>query len=140
MARLGLVLLAVLSVSCVSSRGSLFPIDFEFIDVPDERRIELRYRNELAYTVCLLPEFWPNKAGKIDQASGQVFLVVGDQRFAIEEFNTGYCPDCSLRVGPGEIVEASIGYDAFSLPESLVTEEKHLEFVPKAYRCRPKAE
>jgi len=134
MTKLCCALISLLGVGCVSS-GGLFPIDYEFIDHPNERRVAIRYRNDSTHTVCLLPEFWPNQAGKINQASREVFLVVGKERFAIEEFNTGYCPDCALRVGPGEEVVASIGYNLFGLPESLVEKEKYLEFRPKAYRC-----
>lgn len=112
-------LVALLGTSCVSTSG-LFPIEYAFTDMPEKRRIELRYHNTSEQTVCLLPEFWPNQAGKINQASGEVFLLVGDRRFAIEDFNTGYCPDCRLAVAPGETVRASIGYDAFDLPEALV--------------------
>jgi hypothetical protein len=137
MNRLLLALVALLGVSCVASTV-LFSIEYEFFDIPSERRIELRFRNDLRESVCLLPEFWPNQAGKIDQASGEVFLLIGAQRFPIEEFNTGYCPDCPLRIGPDESVTAFIPYESFGVPDSLVNEEKRLEFFPQAYRCKEK--
>jgi len=137
MLRLLFLSFALVEVACASS-GTLFPIEFGFQDIPEERRVAVTYSNTLEHTVCLLPEFWPNQAGKINQASGLVFLVVGEERFDIENFNTGYCPTgCALRVGPGEVVRAFIEYQSFGLPESLVREEKRLEFAPKAFRCKP---
>jgi hypothetical protein len=132
-----LLLSALLGVACTST-GRLFPIGYDFVDLPGERRIEIRYRNQFVYAVCLLPEFWPNKAGKIDHASGEVFLVIAGRHFQIEEFNTGYCPDCPLRVEPGKEVRARIEYEAFAVPESLAGEEKRLQFAPRGYRCDPR--
>ena len=128
-------LVALLGIGCATSTA-LFPIRYEFVDIPSERRIELHFRNDLGDSVCLVPEFWPNQAGKINQASGTVFLLIGTQRFPIEEFNTGYCRDCALRIAPDESVTASIRYESFGVPDSLVNEEKRIEFSPKAFRCR----
>jgi hypothetical protein len=135
MNRLLFALVALLGIGCAASTG-LFPIRYEFVDIPSERRIELHFRNDLGHFVCLSPEFWPNQAGKINQASGAVFLLVGTQRFPIEDFNTGYCRDCALRIAPDESVTASVRYESFGVPDSLVNEEKRIEFLPKAYRCR----
>ena len=134
LALVALVLVAVMGVGCVTSM-SIFPIEYKLVDLPEERRIELSYRNDREDAVCLVPQFWPNQAGKIDNASDEVFLVVGDQRFAIEEFNTGYCPACYLRVEPAETVRATIGYNSFGIPDYLVNEEKRLEFTPMGARC-----
>jgi hypothetical protein len=128
-------LVALLGIGCATS-AVLFPIRYEFVDIPSERRVELHFRNYFGDSVCLSPEFWPNEAGKINQASGAVFLLIGTQRFTIEQFNTGYCRGCSLRIAPDESVTASIRYESFGVPDSLVNEEKRIEFVPKAYRCR----
>jgi len=130
----GLFLLAFLGVACAHTTR-LFPISYELIDLPEQRRLELTFKNRLRYAVCLLPEFWPNAAGKIDHASSLVYLVVETRRFPIEEFNTGYCPDCPLRVEPGDEVKASIGYEAFALPDAHLGKEKRLIFSPKGYRC-----
>jgi dienelactone hydrolase len=90
--------------------------------------------------MCLGPEHWPNRAGKLNQASDVVFLAVGDQKFPIQEVNTGYCwgDECALRVAPGEDVAAFISYADFNLPERLWREPKTLEFRPQAFPCKPK--
>ena len=56
------------------------PLDWQLVDHPEESRIELVYSNN---------------TGRFGQASvlkQSVFLVVGTERFPIEDFNTGYCP------------------------------------------------
>jgi len=124
--------------ACATAAHSSF-IEYGFFDQPEQQRLELRYRNETKQTMCLAPEHWPNRAGKINQASDVVFLIVGSERFPIQDFNTGYCrgDECSLRVAPGEEVAAFIPYADFKLPERLWREAKTLEFRPQAYACRP---
>jgi hypothetical protein len=114
------------------------PVHYRLVDHPDESRIELLYRNESSKTVCLSAEDWPNLAGKLNQVSDRVSLVVGGERFPIENFNTGYCIGnrCARRVAPGEQISGSISYDDFSLPARLKNEPKALEFFPTAYVCR----
>jgi len=126
-------------VSGCATQSALTPIKYEYVDVPAERRIEVTYRNLTGAAMCLLPEHWPNQAGKINQASDIVFLVVGQERFPIENFDTGYCPQgCATRVAPGEKISRSIPYADFSLPERLKDAPKTLEFSPKAFACKAK--
>ena len=138
MKRAGAIAILVLVAGC-ATQSALKPIKYEYADVPAERRIEVAYRNTTGVTMCLLPEHWPNQAGKINQASDSVFLVVGQERFPIESFNTGYCPQgCATRVAPGEKVSSSIPYADFSLPERLKDAPKTLEFSPMAFACKAK--
>jgi hypothetical protein len=133
---LGFAFLVILGCA---SRSALMPIKFEYRDDPGGRRVELTYLNSSRYAMCLLPEHWPNSAGKINQASDIVFLVVGQERFPIENFNTGYCPKgCATRVVPGAQVSASIAYADFGLPDRLINAEKSLEFSPVAFKCSGK--
>jgi hypothetical protein len=126
-------------VTGCATQSALTPIKYEYTDVPAERRIEVEYRNTTGVTMCLLPEHWPNQAGKINQASDSVFLVAGQERFPIENFNTGYCPQgCATRVAPGEKLSSSIPYADFSLPERLRDAPKKLEFSPMAFACKAK--
>ncbi len=130
-----LIFLLIVFSSCAVNRAFI-PIQYRFTDHPAEHRIELSYRNDSRLTMCLLPEHWPNAAGKINQASGTVFLIVGQKRFPIEDFNTGYCPGgCARRVAPGEAVFAFISYSDFSLPDEFVNAQKQFEFSPAAFRC-----
>jgi hypothetical protein len=123
-------------VGCASS-GELVPVAYEFLDHPSERRVEVVYRNDSTHAMCLLPEHWPNQAGKVMEGARFVQLVIGQQRFPIENFNTGYCPQgCETRVAPGHKISASISYDDFKLPTALETEPKSLDFSPVAYLCR----
>lgn len=126
-------------LSGCATQSVLIPIKYEYVDVPAERRIQVTYHNTSRVTMCLLPEHWPNQAGKINQASDSVFLVVGQERFPIVDFNTGYCPQgCATRVAPGEKVSSSIPYADFGLPERLKDAPKTLEFSPTAFECKAK--
>lgn len=116
----------------------IVPVRYEFIDRPDEVRIELLYRNQSSKTVCLSTEDWPILAGKLNHMGDRVFLVVAGEHFPIANFNTGYCVGnaCAKRVAPGEQISGSIPYEDFDLLERLWSEPKKLEFSPQAYVCR----
>jgi hypothetical protein len=130
--------IALLLSGCAST-GEFRQIDYLVVDNPEKARLELSYRNESDKGMCLLPEHWPNAAGKINQASAYVRLIVGNESFPIEDFNTGYCPQgCATYVAPGEQVSAHIPYNDFHLPDRLTHESKRLEFSPKAFECRRK--
>lgn len=130
-------MMAVMFLVGCASNGELIPVAFEFLDHPSERRVEVVYQNDSKHAMCLLPEHWPNQAGKVMEGARSVQLVVGQQRFPIENFNTGYCPQgCETRVAPGHKISASISYDDFKLPTALEAEPKSLDFSPVAYRCR----
>lgn len=136
--RAWIVAMALCSLAGCATRVVSVPVHYRLVDHPDESRIELLYRNESRKTVCLSAEDWPNLAGKLNQVSDRVFLVVAGERFPIENFNTGYCigNQCARRVAPGEQISGSISYNDFSLPERLKNEPKTLDFLPTAYVCR----
>ena len=135
MKKLLFVPFAFLAFSCASSWKPI-PTEFVVKDKPSENRIEVLFTNETEELLCLLPEHWPNQAGKINQASDYVFLLVADRRFPIQDYDTGYCPEgCALVVRPGETVSSSIPYDDFHLPDDLRSEPKHLELPVTAYTC-----
>jgi len=125
-----------LSLAACATQMRLTKIDYLLVDNPQNRSIELTYHNATARTMCLLPEHWPNQAGKINQGSDRMVLVVADERFPIKDFNTGYCPEgCAVRVAPGSKQSASVSYADFALPERLWNALKTLEFSPMAYAC-----
>lgn len=74
-----LFLLLSLFTGCAST-PAVFPINYQFFDNQEKRRIELVYQNDSADIICLAPEMWPNSGGAIDGASRRVFLVAGDRR------------------------------------------------------------
>jgi hypothetical protein len=147
MNKLILFLILLIGVNCarstvlfpnveIDSSEPMFPIQYKYADIPGEGRIELSYYNNLGQGVCLYPNQWPVKSGKMGTASDGIILIIGQQRFPVDRVNTGYCPGCSTYVAPGETLRASIPYDVFHLPAEMVNEEKQLEFTSMAYRCR----
>lgn len=136
MGRLLLLSLSAAILGCATTSYSSF-IEYRMIDQPDEQRLELRYKNDSERAMCLGPEQWPNATGKLNQMGDAVFLVVGNERFPVSDFNTGYCPDdCSQSVAPGEEIVSQISYVDFKLPDRLRFERKTLEFHPQAYPCK----
>ncbi|MGE0181101.1 MAG: hypothetical protein AB7F91_02485 [Parvularculaceae bacterium] len=130
------VVIALVGCGCATANSGPIAVDYQFLDRPDESRIELAYRNETGMTLCLSNDAWPSKRGKLDQMDDRVFLIVGAERFPIAYFEE-YCPSgCVTRVQPDEEIAASIPYAEFSLPERLRYEPKTLEFESRAYVCR----
>jgi hypothetical protein len=135
----------LLSLSCLligacASSTDLIRVPYRVTDIPDEHRLELTYVNTFKSTVCLLPEFWPNPAGKFGGAPETFFLIAKEQRFAATTYNAGYCVarkagDCSTVVRPGAQVSVSVSYEEFGLPESDAQEPKTVELPLKVYRC-----
>ncbi|MES1263998.1 MAG: hypothetical protein ABUL69_06545 [Peristeroidobacter soli] len=112
------------------------PVEFSFADSPQNQSLELTYHNKTTRAMCLLPEHWPNQAGKINQGSDRMFLLVAGQRFPVKEFNTGYCGQgCAVSVAPGAKLSANVSYADFDLPEGLRNAPKSLEFSPMAFAC-----
>lgn len=129
------IFLLALSAGCATS-SRLFVTDFVVTDNPAEQRFDLEFRNDLGRTVCLLPEFWPNRGGKIDHGADLVSLLVDGKRFALEDFNTGYCPGCSTAVAPGDSNTTFLTYADFGLPEDLRYGDKALVYELKVFFCR----
>ena len=118
---------------------AIVPVDYSFNDAAGQGGLELRYRNSSSRLMCLSTGHWPNEAGKFNQASDLVFLVIDGKRYPIEDFNTGYCiGGCPTYVEPGEEVKAFVPYRDFGLPEALIDKPKTLEFSPRAYACKRK--
>jgi hypothetical protein len=121
-----------------ASEGS-FPIKYEFVDIPSERRIEIRFNNTLDEAVCLDTDQWPGGGGVMQLGSQGMTLVIGSRRFRVDETTPEFCPGCAHFVAPGQRLRASIPYAAFHLPEPLINESKILEFVPKGFRCKKRS-
>lgn len=134
--RTPVMLLLLFSLSACAAQSKLTKAAYRLVDNLAGQRIELTYHNKTARTMCLLPEHWPNQAGKINQGSDRMILVVGAERFRVKDFNTGYCPQgCAVRVAPGAELTASVSYADFALPERLWGAAKTLEFSPMVYAC-----
>ena len=130
-------LVAVALAGCVTS-GAPMPVNWRYVDTPETRRIELYFRNETGKAICLSASYWPDSDGNLDTVVEGGFLLVGQERFALKNYNTAYCPEgCQLRVASGEEVREFLPYEYYDLPERLWGEPKTLEFRPQAYPCRP---
>ena len=135
-----LLALCCLLVGACATRTELIPVPYRVADMPEEHRLELTYVNTLGSAVCLLPEFWPNPAGKFGGAPETFFLIANERRFAATTYNAGYCVarkagDCSTVVRPGAQVSVSVSYEEFGLPESEAQKPKTVELPLKVYRC-----
>jgi hypothetical protein len=112
------------------------PLAYRFTDVPERGGIEVRYRNSTRAVMCLSPDQWPNQAGKLNQVSDRVVLIVDGKSFPLEDFNTGYCVGgCPTYVDPGEEIRGFIPYNHFALPPEMVGKPKQLLFTPLGYVC-----
>lgn len=136
MKTLTLILIVTVLSSCTTNT-KMVVINYQYTDNTREKSIQLSFINHEKHAVCLSPEDWPNEGHKINHASGELFLIIGDKRFPIQDFNTGYCPKgCEIRVNPGEETFATIPYSEFNLPTSLYGEKKILAFQPIGQKCK----
>jgi len=129
--------LVAAAAGCATTTSQLQPLAYNFEDQPDDSRVMVRYRNAGQSGICVLPEHWPNPGGAIDHDGDRVFLHVGGRRFALRDFNTGYCPEgCATYVGPGREISGFMAYRDFQLPSDLEDYPKRLEFKALGFSCR----
>lgn len=132
---LALIPLAIVVNGCASNWE---PVSMDYVvkDKPSEYRVDVFLTNDTKSRPCLLPEHWPNQAGKVNHSSDSIYLLVDGKRFPMENFNTGYCPGgCALVVRPGETVSSSVAYKDFQLPADLWSAPKKFVLPVVAYRC-----
>lgn len=148
MFRRGCLILILLLAACCTRQKFPFPrfdainasegafrVHYQFIDIPAERRIEIRFHNDLGQPVCIDDEQWPGGGGFMRLGTPGMTLVIGKKRFQAEETTGEFCPGCAHYVLPGETLRASIPYKLFHLPEALYNKKKQLDFHPMGYRC-----
>lgn len=113
-------------------------IPYQYEDSFALKAFRLTYRNDSKKAVCLTPDNWPNVAGKLDQASSRVWVEIDGRngRYVMKDFNTGYCPQCALRVAPGESITGIIPYGEFLIPGELYSAKKTLHFQPQGLSCK----
>jgi hypothetical protein len=136
-----LVFLAASTAGCATS-SDLIPIDYQFLDYPEESRIELVYHNDTDESVCLEPEAWPDSEGRIAGAPQIIVLVIGKRGFpgTVEPGFWGHCDPvdaCLIHVPPGEALSVSIPYSSFTIPAELHDMPKELDFATVGQRCPP---
>lgn len=124
-------------VTSLASTLTYVPVRWVMTDSPEERRIEICFLNDASRTLCISEGDWPTPIGKLHYMSERVALVVGDERFPVEDFNTGYCDgECVIRVLPGKSITGFIPYADFNLPERLRLASKKLEYPLNAFVCK----
>lgn len=117
------------------SRGRQhFPIQYSYIDSPDQKRILLFYRNLSGRSVCLGPENWPEN-GILLNSGDQVWLEIDGKRFYLK-VEQDYCPQCVNRVKSGSERNGYFLYSSFDIPLQLETSQKTLSFHPIGFSCR----
>ena len=129
----------LMAVGCTTT-SDYFLLDYEFFDFPEESRIELVYRNDNDFSVCLRPEAWPDSKGLINGAPQIVVLVIGNRGFPVTAPGgfMGQCVPvdaCLKHVAPGEVLSVSIPYSSFTFPEDLHDEPKSLDFTTAGQKC-----
>jgi hypothetical protein len=55
----------------------------------------------------------------------------------MKDFNTGYCPGCSIKVKPDEEIKGFFNYVDFEVPITEYGNKKMLIFSPMSAYCRP---
>lgn len=137
--RRSLIFGTVLIAGCATTGvGQSIAIPYLYEDAVQMKAFRLTYKNETNKKMCLTPDNWPNAAGKLDQASSRAWIEIegSPERFAVKDFNTGYCPGCAQKVGSGETLTAIIPYSEFSIPEEHHAAKKTLHFQPQAFLCK----
>lgn len=132
--------LIVTFVIGLASAITYVPVTWKLIDKPNEAKIEIDFFNDTPHTLCIDSSDWPTRTGTLSSMSESMALLVGEERFPIRDFDTGYCyaksyTDCSVRVSPGKTITAFIPYKEFNLPQRLWFEPKKLVYPVKATVC-----
>lgn len=112
------------------------PINYEFIDRPAKRSVELVYVNESEKPVCMTATAWPVTGGVMDVRDGEFTVLVATRKYSLRNAYMDDCPGCVAIVRSGERVSAEIPYRFFELPEDLVNEPKQYEYEAKGWYCQ----
>jgi len=130
----------------LASALTYVPVDWEMTDRPTTERVDLRFTNRTSDELCISVGDWPTPGGKLNYMRGRVALVVGDDHFPIDDFDTGYCDatyapqleDCAVHVPPGKTITGFLTYSDFRLPERLRFSKKQLVYPLNAIVCEKK--
>ena len=86
---------------------------------PSRSAFLLSLANPSNYDRCITSEGWPTRGGQLHFASKRVYVEDDGRRFPIRDENTGYCPDCQIRIPAKSSITATLPYVEFpGLPES----------------------
>ncbi|MEQ7874727.1 hypothetical protein ABDK56_12060 [Sphingomonas sp. ASV193] len=106
-------------------------------DDPASRRFVLELKNTGRKTLCLPPDYWPNRQGSISESSVPISVTIGSQNYplrtGIDDYFGARVEIASVR--PKATIRAFLSYEAFKLPESAVFAPKQLHLTPFAVRC-----
>lgn len=113
--------------------------DYAFFveDIPAEQRFKLILEARSSRLICTSNRRWPTEAGRMENASDKVFVVVDNRKFAYKDFDMDVCPfkACGNPMNTGMRVEASLFYRDFDLPKNLYDAPKVLLYDPQPFWC-----
>jgi len=116
------------------------PVHLVLVDRPRHAKVEVKFVNNTRETLCIAEGEWPTEKGTLNYMGDRVALLVGNQRFPIRDFDTGYCDGrfdpCAYRIKPGATIKAFIPYREFNLPQQLWLRPKKMVYPLYAYVCR----
>jgi hypothetical protein len=127
--------LVALAGCATAIKSHISKINYSYTDDLNNRSFNLEYVNTENRKICISPDYWPNQAGKINQASSYVWVDIEQYRFNLLDYNTGYCPKCSIKVLPGQKITGHIPYAEFQIPEHFYKAKKILHFQPQSSSC-----
>lgn len=128
--------IAFLLSACVTvSSNAPFSLSYLTEDKPQDGKIYISYFNQTKHDICLDPIHWPNIQGELDNGKDRVFINVSGKRYAMADFNTGYCPGCQITAKTGSTLSGFFKYSDFGLPVEDYFKEKVLTFSPIATYC-----
>lgn len=136
-----IVSVALMVTGCVSATlPSPFSISYVAEDSPENAKIYVKYTNDSRNNLCIYPTNWPGSDGRIENGKGRVFIEVDGKSYSTEEFDSGYCPGCVLRIEPGQEIIGFFNYEDFGLPQAAYMKDKSLKFSPIATYCSSRAQ
>ena len=103
-----IVLSACASLPVIADRP---PLDLSV--EPGESAFRLSLANPSGDDRCIASDLWPTRGGQLDFASERVYVEDDGRRFSIRDENTGYCPDCQVRVPANSSITATLPYSEF---------------------------
>ena len=134
----GILTILQIGGCAVVGSGPEYLDKYQFKDVPDERKIALRYTNTTRTNRCISDSNWPDPNGAINSANSDIALIVGYGRmeFPVKDRHLGHCiPACTFVVKPGETIVGVIPYTEFSLPDRFIGARKTFQMELHSYRC-----
>ena len=108
-----------------------------WIDVPANRNFVVRLESLSHREICTGPGRWPTPTGNIGGSGLEIAVRVDGKLFNYRDSNMEMClfRECHNPMSRGSVLESTLTYEGFELPEELRSAPKKLEFDPEPYWC-----